>query len=282
MWTAWLRQAAWQAGQEKLGEWKKAPPGPAELPPPDAAVLCALEVEAGALIDRMARKTRWQGEGFKAAFGLLGHVRTLVFQGGVGSAKAARAAGALLSHRPPFVISAGLCGGLAPETKREDLYFAERVIDKAGRSWELDLRVDRAALLAVPGRHVGTLLTNDRVVGKPAERKTLFETTHAGAVDMETAAVAEACAAAGVPLLAVRIVSDGAAEELPAEVEKLLAQKSTMGQVGAAFGAIWKRPGSLQDMFRLQQTALECSDRLAKFLEGMLCGMVPPRADDAE
>jgi hypothetical protein len=72
------------------------------------------------------------------------------------------------------------------------------------------------------------------------------------------------------PFMAVRVVSDAADDELPPDVERLLVQKTNAGRLGAALGSIWRRPSSLKDMFQLQQNAIAASDRLAKFLAGLI------------
>src|SRR6185295_15522441 len=88
--------------------------------------------------------------------------------------------------------------------------------------------------------------------------------------DMETFGVAEVCQERGVPLLAIRIISDGVDDELPSEIENLLAQKTLAGKLGAAAGAVFRRPSAAKDLWRLREDALKASDRLAKFLVGVV------------
>jgi adenosylhomocysteine nucleosidase len=82
--------------------------------------------------------------------------------------------------------------------------------------------------------------------------------------------VAEACRNENVPLLAIRVISDAVDDELPPEIEYLLAQKSLAGKLGAATGAFLKRFSAAKDLWRLREDALKASDRLAKFLEGVV------------
>ena len=117
-----------------------------------------------------------------------------------------------------------------------------------------------------PGVHRGSLLTTDRVVRLPREKQSLFQRYGAMAVDMETFAVAEVCLRRNVPFSSVRVINDTADEALPHDVEHLLAQKTGAAQLGAALGAIWRRPASAKDMYQLRENALVASGRLAKFL----------------
>jgi adenosylhomocysteine nucleosidase len=104
----------------------------------------------------------------------------------------------------------------------------------------------------------------------PAERRSLAEQHQAIACDMETFAIAQVCREQGVPLLAIRIVSDAVDDELPPEIEHLLKQKSLAAKVGAAAGAILKRFSAAKDLWKLREDALKASDRLAKFLVGVV------------
>jgi adenosylhomocysteine nucleosidase len=103
------------------------------------------------------------------------------------------------------------------------------------------------------------------------ERKRELEKEHGAlAVEMESLSVADVCRRRGVPVLAVRSVTDAVDDELPRDVEHLMRQSSRAGQIGAALGAIVQRPGSLNDMLKLRETALTCSERLAKFLAQLI------------
>ena len=83
-------------------------------------------------------------------------------------------------------------------------------------------------------------------------------------------AVAEVCRRCQIPLAAVRVISDAADEDLPGDVERLLAQDSDAAQLAAALASILRRPGSLFDLLRLRRVAREASQRLAEFLAGAL------------
>ena len=87
---------------------------------------------------------------------------------------------------------------------------------------------------------------------------------------METFAVAETSAAFKRRFLSVRVISDALDDELPKEISRLLDQQSTAAQLGAAAAALWKRPSSAKDMWKLKEDALQASDRLAKFLAGVI------------
>jgi adenosylhomocysteine nucleosidase len=82
--------------------------------------------------------------------------------------------------------------------------------------------------------------------------------------------VAEVCRRHGVPLCAIRIIHDSAADVLPPDVERLLRQKTEAARLGAALGAIWRRPGSVKDLWALKENSLNSSTQLAKFLQHLI------------
>ena len=91
--------------------------------------------------------------------------------------------------------------------------------------------------LPSPGVHCGPLLTADRVVRLPGEKRSLFSRYGALAVDMETYAVAEVCQRRQVAFSSIRVINDTADETLPGDVEHLLRQKTGAARLGAALDA---------------------------------------------
>ncbi len=275
---AWLRSAAQEKVREKVVETAKEHVQAAaeeaekvQTEPCHVGLVFALSIESGGLEDLLENKSSTRGREFVVRHGMLKGHRVALILAGAGREAAARATETLVAgHRPKWIFSAGLAGGLSPELKRHDILMVERVVDADGRRLSLDLNVDRAALTETPDVHVGTLLTVDEIVRLPEQKRALAEKHDAAAVDMETFAVADACRRLHVPFLAVRVVNDAVDDELPDDVEHLLAQKTTAARLGAAAGAVWRRPSSLKDMVGLRENAMRASERLAKFLAEMI------------
>lgn len=142
--------------------------------------------------------------------GNLGDCEVLVGHTGVGPASAARRAAALLAwHRPRLLISAGFAGGLDPRLATGDLLLATNF-----SSPEL-LAKSRAHLAGNAHAFFGGLTSQSHPAETVAEKSALARATGALAVDMETASIAAACERSGVPLLAVRAISDCARDPLP-------------------------------------------------------------------
>ena len=106
------------------------------------------------------------------------------------------------------VISAGYAGGLAARLRVGDLVLGENFSDAR-------LAASARRLLRDEGLHAGAITTQKQVAATAAAKSALAAGTGALAVDMETGWIAEVCAEAGMPMLALRVVSDAAGQDFP-------------------------------------------------------------------
>ncbi|MFZ5828721.1 MAG: hypothetical protein ACOY3P_01470 [Planctomycetota bacterium] len=283
--SQWIRSTAQQKAQEALframeGQQRgpKQESGPAATCD-DAPSVChlglvfALGIEAGGFEDLLEGVVRIRAGDFAILEGGIQGKRIAVALSGAGAAAAVGATESLIAgHRPQRIVSAGFAGALTPQLKRFDVILADRVVSASGGELPVDVSAVSGDMRSKV--HVGPLLTAERVARTPAEKRSLGERFGALAVDLETFAVAEHCRRMSLPFLAARAISDGVDDELPHDVEKLLAQRSAASQFGAALGAVLKRPSSALDLYQLKENALVASDRLAKFL-AELCARLP-------
>jgi adenosylhomocysteine nucleosidase len=273
----WLQQQVRQRAYQTVSEAARAG-GQTALPVCDVGLVFALAVESGGMEDLLTGTVTTRGAGFVVKQGLYHGRGIVVVESGVGMLAAARGTQALLAgHKPPWVISAGFAGGLDAKLKRGDILMVDRLVEPSGRRLAIDLRVDAESLVRTPGVYVGPLVTVDTVVRGPDEKRALGRQHQALAVDMESWAVGEVCRQAKTRFMAVRIISDAVDDELPPDVERLARQKTRASRLGAAAGAVFRRPSSVKDMLRLKEDALVATDRLAKFLAGMIEQLVPKR-----
>jgi adenosylhomocysteine nucleosidase len=145
---------------------------------------------------------------------------------------------AIEAWKPRLVVAAGYCGALSPHLKVGDIVTSPRI------------------------------LTVGHVVGDPAEKKALFETTGADAVDMESAAVQAVCTELGTPFLAVRAVSDTSDTRLSPALLKVL----TGGKVSwwKAFAAALRRPSLFAEYNRLAGDTKIAGEKLADALAAIV------------
>ncbi len=235
-------------------------------PPPiaaDVAVVAALSIEVGDLIDQLKGVRRYLAASMPVIEGDLGGKIVVVGVCGVGRKAARRGTEILLAgHRPRWVISAGFAGALSPALARNDVVLPHRILDLEGQSLPIDVP---EGLLARCRSHRGRLLTVDHLIATAAEKAQLAQTHGADLVDMESSAVALACSERSVRFLSARVVSDDSRGDLAPEIADLLAQSGSY-RVGAALRALWKRPSSLKDFWRIHEHAIEAGDRLARLV----------------
>jgi len=135
---------------------------------------------------------------------LAGHDVAIVHSG-MGMASATARLGPFLEGKSPSVwIAAGFGGGLVPDVAVGDIVVVENFSDPALL----------AAISAQPARR-GTLITAKQVIETVEHKKDLGRHTGATVVDMETAAIQRLCAPRNIPMLSIRAISDGAAQDLP-------------------------------------------------------------------
>ena len=69
--------------------------------------------------------------------------------------------------------------------------------------------------------------------------------------------------------MAVRVTSDDLRADLPPEVLSLTGNTGAI-RWGATLGALWKRPASVGDMWKMWERSNQAAEKLADFLDGVL------------
>jgi len=278
---SWLQQQVRQAASQAVHAVQEGQSGPAvgrTSPPCDVGFVFALGIESGGLEDMLEGVVTTRAAGLTLREGRLRNRSVVIVEAGVGQSAAARGTQALIAgHRPAWVVSAGFAGALDRRVERGDILLADAVIGTDGRRLAIDLKVSPETIAGSKGLHVGACVASDTIVGRPADKESLGRKHAALAVDMESWAVAEVCRQAKTRFLCIRVISDAIDDELPADVETLARQTSTASRLGAVAAALVRRPSSVKDMLKLKGDALVASDRLARFLAGIVEQLVPAR-----
>lgn len=227
----------------------------------DIGIVAALPIETGELVDRLTKVRKYKSQGITVLEGEHnGRVVALVHSG-MGVARARKAAEHLiLGHRPFWIVNPGFCGGLDPSLKSCDVVLPSEIVRPECDSITVPIRPE----LLPQGIVTGRLLTTDQILRLPDEKKTWHGRTGAIAVDMESYAVAELCQSMNLRWVGLRIVSDTAGDELPAEILTITGPTGAF-RLGATIGALWQRPSAVKDLLKLRETAILAADKLAHF-----------------
>lgn len=136
---------------------------------------------------------------------------------GMGAARAATAAQALVAAGATALLSWGTCGALDPALRAGDVFLPDRIQAPDGTRYTTDAawraRVRAALPRGLNGVDGGTLLSGDRPWSTPRDKAR--GAAFGRAADMESAAIAGVAQRARLPLLAIRVVIDEAAQVLP-------------------------------------------------------------------
>ena len=168
-----------------------------------------------------------------------------------------------LLHGCPGVISFGVAGGLAPQLRSGACVVGSAVISGSirmptSREWSQKL------LQTIPDAVSGILLGVSAPVAHPDEKRELYERTGAIAVDMESHIVASVSAAQGLPVAAIRVITDPATRTLPASAVAAMRPNGTTN-IGAMIRSVLMRPRELPALF---QTALDARAARATLVRG--------------
>ena len=280
-----VRQAAQQQLHRTAADVLNAEPQP---PPPLAEiVLCfSLRAEAVGVLDRLehavAEHRETEGQSLDITHGEFAGKKVAVIVVGNGPAKANLAVDMLLAERTPrWLVSAGFAVGLQPEFSRRSFLLPREIVADGGLPITMDLLLEPASLAALKNVHVGRLLSTNQPPKTVAGKQRLAETFQAAACELDSWHLFQAlphgefanATPTAVPLprrLAVRIISDAIDDELSPEMEALFKQESWGAKLGAAAGALFRRPGIAKELWDLQNESLVLADRLAKFLAGIV------------
>lgn len=229
-------------------------------------MVCALKIELAEYLDRCDRVRKYTGGDFTFRGGFTGpdwDIRVVTVEAGTGAERARRATQALMdAHTPAWVISAGFSGALHPDLQLGDIVVANSIVDTSGQELRVDVKMSPDP---ERGWHVGRILMAGDIVRAVSQKRQLAEKHDALAVDMESLAVAQVCQQTGTRFMAVRVISDDLSHDLPPEVMSVFGGSGSL-RAGAIAGALWKRPSSMKDMWRLRENAHHASERLARFL----------------
>jgi len=181
------------------------------------------------------------------------HEGVFVHLSGVGRKRAARAAQSLLNRGATALLSWGTAGGLVPGLPPGSLVLPKTVMGSDLSLFQVDLSWHERLRSRLEGRidlRSEALIESPTVLMTPEEKRALAYRTGAVAVDMESAAVAVTADQAGLPFVALRVVSDSLDQTLPSCV---LSAYDTSGhlKMRRLLGGLVQHPEELLGWIRL-------------------------------
>jgi nucleoside phosphorylase len=227
------------------------------------AVTFALPAESSEFLRRLGNKSRADRNGISIVRGTSGHRSIEVIHTGVGENVCRQHIGKSLENQQfDFLISAGFAGSLNHELQVNDLLVAKNFSTA-------DLKQAQSSLSNV-SIHTVNMLTVPALIDSGEERERIAAESGASAVDMETEFIARACAAHGIPLLALRVITDTPTQPFPAPPSVLFdiqQQRTHIGVLAKFFLAHPSRmPGLVQFARRISRARKTLSDALVQIM----------------
>jgi nucleoside phosphorylase len=191
------------------------------------------------------------------------HDAAVVLQSGPGGLRAGATARAAIAAGATSLLSWGIAGGLEPQMRAGTVVVPKRVAMPGGERFAVDASWQEALADALrPGFAVrdGDLLSVDEVLHSPSDKARAAAATGSVAADMESAAVAQAAASAGLPFAALRVVADSLVDSLPPDVGSWIdsAGRQRMSPVlrAALRPAYWPMLAALAGRYRVARGTL--------------------------
>jgi nucleoside phosphorylase len=228
------------------------------------AVTFALPAESSEFLRRLGNKFRADRNDISIVRGTIDHRSIEVIHTGVGENICRQRIGRFLKNQQfDFLISAGFAGSLNHELQVNDLLVAKNFST-------VDLK---HASLSNVSIHAADMLTVPALIDSGDERERIARESGASAVDMETEFIARACVAPGIPLLALRVITDTPTQPLPAPPSVLFdiqRQRTHIAVLAKFFLAHPRRmPGLIQFARRISRARKTLSNALVRIVRDL-------------
>lgn len=160
------------------------------------------------------------------------------------------------------LISFGVSGGLAPELKPGTCVIGSSIISSTG-SHATDQAWSKRLVDTLPNTVYGPLMGVPLPVATASAKRELYAKTGAVAVDMESHIVAGVAAARGLPMVAIRVVTDPAKRTIPKTAIAAMRDDGTV-DVMAMMRSLIKTPSDLTGLLRVALDARAARTTLRK------------------
>lgn len=241
----------------------------------DLALVAAMPQEIAPFLARVKAYARGSLDGRKLYRFPVNGRSVYLIESGMGPAQAAAATRALIRHaHPELILNFGFGGAVLPGLEVGELVLAERVFRlEQEELTELPppdpalatLVHDSCAKIGLQLRR-GGFISATGIRNKSEMAGRLKGSTALPLLEMETAAVLQEAQAAGIPVLAIRGVSDASDEELGFSIEEFCDAGLNLNPWRVAW-TVAKKPYLVPQLIRLAGNSRRAGKRLALAVE---------------
>lgn len=239
-------------------------------------IICAIPRERRPILRCFPGATKSELAGFLSWSFPAGTNHVTLVESGMGAVNAAAATAAMVAaFRPTIVLSVGFCGAIRPGALVGDLVVATQQYTLTSGRLALEAGPDMGlchGLLqgAAPlNYHCGTFISTDSFISKGDICPLIPDKLPTPVLEMESAAIVKVCRSAGLPAVAIRAVSDTAAEDPAPLALKLFSPNFSLSKKRVA-AALLARPNLLPQLARLARNTSIAGNSLARALANAL------------
>lgn len=262
-----------------MAEVESAPSPASARRPFKVALMAALPLEVRPFL-RLLKARRRKDLGFPAWEFPVGEGRGILALSGMGSEAANLAAERVLAlFRPQTLFSVGFGGSLAPELVPGTIVLGQSfwhfnpgegflvTVPPPAPPWPLTELLRQLNLAGLPAC-TGSIVTTSYIIHKGRQGGQIRRLRRP-VLDLETSVLAEMAAARGLAFMSMRVITDGAAEEIPDFLIKGLKLGPTK-ESPAALSWLLADPRAVVPLVKLWRRSREAAARLARALTVIL------------
>lgn len=203
------------------------------------AVSFALPAESSGLVARLRGRKSATSDETKIIHGKIDNRSVTIFHTGVGRQSCEKKIDDFFNNELPRVfIAAGFAGAVRNDIQAGELILAENFSDQR-------LLSEAQRVLNREGLRIAKLFTSPAIVDSINERNEIARASGADVVDMETEVIAQSCAARGIPMLSLRVVSDSPRNPFPAPPNVLFDMQLQRTNPATLLAYLFKHPIAL-------------------------------------
>jgi nucleoside phosphorylase len=224
------------------------------------AMTFALPAESSEFLRRLRNKSRVDRNGVSIVRGTLDDCIIEVLHTGVGEDICRQRISKFVQDQQYRVlISTGFAGALTDELQVGDLLLAKNFST-------IELNQSKTSSFAKWRTSAAELLTLPQLIDSAEERIRIAGASGAAAVDMETKFIAATCAARGLPLLALRVITDTPTQPFPAPPGVLFDMQQQRPHIGRLAGFFLIHPARVPGLLHFAKRISRARSILADAL----------------
>jgi adenosylhomocysteine nucleosidase len=213
-------------------------------------IVTGVQFEA-AVITKAARKARRE---------------VLVSCHGPGGARARAAADQLIGQGATHLLSFGIAAGVDPDVRVGATIVASGFLGAQGARHDADGAWAARLVRGLPDVRLGVIADSHDILYDSRAKAAHFAASGAPIADMESFAVAEAAAKAGIPCAAIRVVSDDARHSVPPFAFKGMTPDGYVRRLPVIIPMLMA-PHKFPGLVRLAETTKAATKRLRKLAD---------------